>query len=238
MCVWLNRMMTAARGSILVVDDEEPIRELVRTVLHYEGFLVRTAASGQEAMRLLNEAPADLVVLDVMMPDLDGFEVQRRLRAAGHTVGVVFLTAKDSVADRVRGLAAGADDYLTKPFSLDELVARVDAVLRRTKGVAEPDVLVCADLEMNEALHEVRRSGQRLELTPTEYKLLRFLLRNGRQVVTRGQILDYVWEYDFGGESNIVESYMSYLRRKVDRGREPLIHTVRGVGYCLRPPDS
>jgi two-component system, OmpR family, response regulator len=231
-------VMESPRASIVVVEDEEPIRDLVRKVLQYENFLVRTASTGHEALRLLEEGSTDLVVLDVMLPDLDGFEVQRRMRSAGHEPAILFLTARDSVADRVRGLAAGADDYLTKPFSLDELVARVDAVLRRTKAAQDTDMLVCADLEMSERRHEVRRGGERIELTATEFKLLRFLMRNAGQVVTRGQILDYVWEYDFDGESNVVDSYVSYLRKKIDRGRVPLVHTVRGFGYCLRPPEQ
>ncbi len=223
---------------VLVVDDEPSIRELVQTVLKYEGFEVSTAADGRSALSELERFRPDLVVLDVMLPDLDGFGVQQRLLERGHRIPVVFLTARDAVEDRVRGLTLGGDDYLTKPFSLDELVARIRAVLRRTQGAVSPGRLVVDDLSLDEESHEVHRGNDPIDLTPTEFKLLRFLMRNPRRVLSKAQILDHVWEYDFGGDGNIVETYISYLRRKVDQGRAPLIHTVRGVGYSIRPAPS
>jgi two-component system OmpR family response regulator len=177
------------------------------------------------------------VVLDIGLPDLDGFEVQRRLAQAGTRAPVLFLTARDAVEDKVRGLTLGADDYVTKPFSLEELIARVKAILRRSGESDAASVLQYADLELDEQLHEVRRAGRRIELSPTEFKLLRYLLRHPRIVLSKAQILDHVWEYDFGGDGNIVETYISYLRRKVDAGHPPLIHTVRGVGYVARTDD-
>jgi two-component system, OmpR family, response regulator len=222
---------------VLVVDDEEPIRALVSTVLRYEQFEVVQAETGNEALGALASGPFDLVVLDVMLPDIDGFEVQRRIRAAGDEVPVLFLTARDDVEDRVRGLRAGADDYIVKPFSLDELVARVDVVLRRTRSHDDDGVIRVSDLELDDIGHDVSRAGRRIALTPTEYKLLRFLMRHQRQAVSKTQILDHVWDYDFGGGGNLVETYISYLRRKVDRGCEPLIHTVRGYGYVMRPTE-
>lgn len=224
---------------VLVVDDEEPIRELVRTVLRYERYEVDVVATGRAALRQAEEGSYDLVVLDVMLPDLDGFEVQRRLRDAGSEVPVLFLTARDAVEDRVRGLRAGADDYLVKPFSLDELVARVDSVIRRTAGGRDDDgVLHVGDLELDDTRRDVHRGGERVVLTPTEYKLLRFLMRHPGQALSKAQIMDHVWQYEFGGDGNIVETYISYLRRKVDRGREPLLHTVRGFGYAIRAPGT
>jgi two-component system, OmpR family, response regulator len=225
---------TAAPARILVVDDEPAIRELVTTVLRYEGFEVTSAENGRDALTMVEQHRPHLVVLDVMLPDLDGFAVQQRLAASGQRTPVLFLTARDTVEDKVRGLTLGGDDYLTKPFSLGELVARIHAVLRRTHHDGHPGELSFEDLEMDEDTFEVRRSGDRIELTPTEFKLLRFLMRNPRRVLSKAQILDHVWEYDFGGDGNIVETYISYLRRKVDAGRPPLIHTVRGVGYSLR----
>jgi two-component system OmpR family response regulator len=224
---------TAAR--VLVVDDEEPIRELVRTVLKYEGFEVETAATGRSALAAIDSFRPALVVLDVMLPDLDGFEVQRRLADSGGRVPVLFLTARDATEDKVRGLTLGGDDYVTKPFSLEELVARVRAVLRRTGSATPTSRLVVADLELDDDAHEVRRAGQRIELTPTEYKLLRYLMANPRRVLSKAQILDHVWSYDFGGDAGVVETYISYLRRKVDSLGPALIHTVRGVGYSIRP---
>jgi two-component system OmpR family response regulator len=221
---------------VLVVEDEEPIRELVCTVLRYERYEAARASDGRSALELLGRERFDLIVLDVMLPDMDGFEVQRRLRAGGDDTPVVFLTARDAVEDRVRGLRAGADDYVVKPFSLDELVARVDAVVRRTSGPGRAEPLRVADLELDDVCHEVRRGDTSIELTPTEYKLLRFLMRHPNQALSKAQILDHVWEYDFGGDGNVVETYVSYLRRKIDRGREPLIHTVRGFGYAIRVP--
>ena len=224
---------------VLVVDDEPNISDLVATVLRYEGFEVEVAATGRRALRAAAEFDPALIVLDVMLPDLDGFEVHRRLTAEGRTAPVPFLTARDATEDKVRGLSLGADDYVTKPFSLEELVARVRAILRRTAPVREEratSVLRFADLEIDEDAHEVQRAGERIDLTATEYNLLRYLMLNPRRVLSKGQILDHVWHYDFGGEANVVESYVSYLRRKVDAVEPPLIHTVRGAGYVLREP--
>jgi len=223
---------------VLVVDDEPSIRELVSTVLRYEGFEVSEADSGRGALEGVERHRPDVLVLDVMLPDLDGFEVHRRLDERGHRLPVVFLTARDSVEDRVRGLTIGGDDYLTKPFSIDELLARIRAVLRRSQPSAERQLLRLDDLELDEQSYEVHRGGDEIELTATEFKLLRYLMRNPRRVLSRAQILDHVWEYDFGGDGNIVETYISYLRRKIDAGRAPLIHTVRGVGYSIRPRRS
>jgi two-component system OmpR family response regulator len=225
---------------VLVVDDEESITQLVSTVLRYEGFEVETASDGRAAVQSARTFRPDLVVLDVMLPDLDGFEVYRRLANGSSAVPVLFLTARDSTEDRVHGLTLGADDYVGKPFSLEELVARVRAVLRRTRGgAADRGVLRYADLEMDEDAHEVTRGGRSIELTPTEFNLLRYLLANAGRVVSKAQILDHVWRYDFGGDSSVVETYISYLRKKVDAGDdEPLIQTVRGFGYALRPRRS
>ncbi len=220
---------------VLVVDDEPNITELVATALRYEGFDVRSAGDGREALALVETFRPELLVLDVMLPDIDGFEVQRRLIDRGRKTPVVFLTAKDATEDKVRGLTIGGDDYVTKPFSLEELVARIRAVLRRTRA-AETDErrLKFADLEMDDDAHEVRRGERVIELTPTEFSLLRFLLANPRRVLSKDQILDHVWHYDFGGDASIVETYISYLRKKVDVEEPRLIHTVRGVGYTLR----
>ncbi|MFP5336564.1 MAG: response regulator transcription factor [Actinomycetes bacterium] len=227
---------------LLVVDDEPNIRELLSTSLRFAGFEVHTAGDGQEALRQAEATRPDLLVLDVMLPDLDGFAVTRRLRERGRDVPVLFLTAKDDVADRVTGLTVGGDDYVTKPFSLEEVVARIRAILRRTGAGADPAAgrLVFADLELDEDSHEVRRGGRPIDLSPTEFKLLRYLMLNPNRVLSKAQILDHVWNYDFNGEAGIVESYISYLRRKVDtEGLPPLIHTRRGVGYVLRlPPEG
>jgi two-component system OmpR family response regulator len=223
------------RTKILVVDDEPSITDLVALALRYEGFAVEVAHSGHEALSALREFAPDLVVLDVMLPDLDGFEVARRMGAESPFTPVLFLTARDATEDKVRGLTLGGDDYMTKPFSLEELVARIRAVLRRvqrTGGV--PERLAFADLEMDEDTHEVRRGGTPVALTATEYKLLRYFLLNPRRVLSKAQILDRVWNYDFGGDANVVEIYISYLRKKLDPLGPPLIHTVRGFGYCLR----
>jgi two-component system, OmpR family, response regulator len=225
---------TTAGSRILVVDNEPGISELVATVLRYEGYEVAVAANGREALDAVESFHPKLVVLDVMLPDLDGFEVQRRLSQAGTRAPVLFLTARDAVEDKVRGLTLGADDYVTKPFSLEELIARVKAILRRAGESDQASVLQYADLELDEQLHEVRRGGRRIELSPTEFKLLRYLLRHPRIVLSKAQILDHVWEYDFGGDANVVETYISYLRRKLDDGGPPIIQTVRGVGYALR----
>jgi two-component system, OmpR family, response regulator len=227
------------RRRILVVDDEANIAALVATALRYEGFDVRTAADGAGALAAVRDLAPDLVLLDVMLPDADGFELQARIRADGQQVPVLFLTARDAVEDRVRGLTLGADDYMTKPFSLEELVARVHAVLRRTAGVeAVSHRLSFADLELDDETREVRRGARRIELSPTEFSLLRYLLLNPRKVLSKAQILDHVWQYDFGGDGRIVETYISYLRKKVDCDGPALIHTRRGVGYSLRFPED
>lgn len=229
-----------ATHKILVVDDEPAIAELVRTALSYEGFEVRQAGAAMEALSAAEAFRPDLIVLDVMLPDIDGFEVVRRLRTMARPIPVIFLTAKDATEDKVRGLTLGADDYLTKPFSLEELLARVRAVLRRSgTDPAKEHVLRFADLELDEDSHEVWRDSRAIDLTPTEFKLLRYLMLNARRVVSKAQILDHVWEYDFDGDANIVETYISYLRRKIDGGgRSPLIRTLRGAGYSLRAPET
>jgi two-component system, OmpR family, response regulator len=226
-------------AKVLVVDDEANICALLSATLRLTGFDVRIAGGGREALIAAEDFGPDLVVLDVMMPDVDGFEVAQRLRSSGRPVPVLFLTARDSVEDRISGLTVGADDYVTKPFSLEEVVLRIRAILRRSRGETEfvdSGVLRYADLEMDEDAHEVRRGGKRIDLSPTEFNLLRYLLTNAGRVVSKAQILDRVWSYDFGGDGRIVESYVYYLRRKVDRWDPPLIHTVRGVGYALRLP--
>jgi two-component system OmpR family response regulator len=226
-------------GRLLVVDDEANICALLATTLRLTGYEVRVANSGYEALLLAAEFQPDLVVLDVMLPDLDGFEVAQRLRAAGKRVPVLFLTARDAVEDRISGLAVGGDDYVTKPFSLEEVVLRIRAILRRSRAVSPgPDdgALRYADLELDDSAHEVRRGGKLVDLSPTEFNLLRYLLTNAGRVVSKAQILDRVWNYDFGGDGRIVESYVYYLRRKIDKSGPPLIHTVRGVGYALRLP--
>jgi two-component system OmpR family response regulator len=206
------------------------------TALRYEGFEVETSATGRGGLSAAESFRPDLVLLDVMLPDLDGFEVQRRLpNGANGRLPVIFLTARRDTDDRVRGLTVGADDYITKPFSLEEVIARVRAVLRRTKGEERNGKqLAYADLELDEDTHEVRRSGELVDLTPTEFNLLRYLLANAGRVLSKPQILDHVWRYDFGGDANVVETYISYLRKKVDGDRSPLIQTVRGVGYTIR----
>ena len=219
---------------VLVVDDEANITDLVATALRYEGFEVEVRSSGRAALEGVASFRPRLIVLDVMLPDLDGFEVSRRLQADGRRVPILFLTARDATEDKVRGLTLGGDDYVTKPFSLEELVARVRAVLRRTDDESASAVLQFGDLEMDDDSHEVFRAGTSVDLTATEYKLLRYLLSNPRRVLSKSQILDHVWEYDFGGDGNVVETYISYLRKKLDPLGPPLIHTVRGVGYCLR----
>ncbi|MGH9301295.1 MAG: response regulator transcription factor [Acidimicrobiales bacterium] len=225
-------------GRILVVDDEPYISDLLAVALRFEGFEVTTAGDGRGALSALSSSAYDLVVLDVMLPDMGGIDVCRRARQDGIEVPVIFLTARDSTEDKVTGLTVGGDDYVTKPFSLDELVARVRALLRRTGAGASngPRRLELADLVMDEETHEVFRSGQTVELTATEFKLLRYLLANPRRVLSKAQILDHVWSYDFGGEANIVETYISYLRKKLDCFDPPLIQTIRGVGYSLRLP--
>jgi two-component system, OmpR family, response regulator len=225
---------------ILVVDDEPNITDLVATALRYEGFDVAVASTGSEAIREAMVFRPDLVVLDVMLPDRDGYELLTRLRADHVRLPVVFLTARDSTEDKVKGLTVGGDDYVTKPFSLEELLARVRAVLRRTQTTpAAASRLVFGDLELDDDTHEVWRGRTRVELTPTEFNLLRYLMHNARRVVSKAQILDHVWEYDFDGDANVVETYISYLRKKLDPSGPPVIHTVRGVGYTLRlPPED
>jgi two-component system OmpR family response regulator len=233
----MDEPTTEPGARVLVVDDEPSITDLVATVLRYEGFQVQTAATGRKALSAVTAFRPHLVVLDVMLPDLDGFEVQRRLAADGFRVPVLFLTARDSTEDKIRGLTMGADDYVTKPFSLEELLARVRAILRRTGDEASATShLVFADLEMDEDMHEVWRGDRPIELSPTEFNLLRYLLLNAKKVVSKAQILDHVWRYDFGGDASVVETYVSYLRRKIDVDEPKLIHTVRGVGYSLRLP--
>ncbi|MGD0379941.1 MAG: response regulator transcription factor [Acidimicrobiales bacterium] len=221
---------------ILVVDDEPYITDLLGAALRFEGFTVETAATGGDAMTMAERGRHDLVLLDVMLPDVDGTEVCRRMRAQGNRTPVLFLTARDGTEDKVGGLTAGGDDYVTKPFSLDELVARIHAVLRRTSPTRENDRLTFSDLEMDDETHEVWRQGLVIELTATEFNLLRYMLENARRVLSKSEILDHVWHYDFDGDPNIVETYISYLRKKIDRVDPPLIHTIRGVGYSLRLP--
>ncbi len=222
----------------LVVDDEPNLAEVLSSVLRMDGWDVRTAGAGLSAVREARDFHPDVAVLDVMLPDLDGFEVLRRIQADDPDVRVLMLTARDAVEDRVTGITAGADDYVVKPFSLEEVLARLRALVRRSvaSGGDDSTLMHVADLTLDEDAHEVRRAGELVQLTATEFDLLRFLMRNARRVLSKEQILDSVWSYDFGGKAHIVEIYISYLRRKIDAGREPLIHTVRGVGYVLRPP--
>jgi len=242
--------MDSTEASLLVVDDEPNIRELLSASLRFAGFNVSSAASGAEAVAAVARQRPDLVLLDVMLPDMDGFAVVRRLRdeqpgtPAGRggerdRIPVIFLTAKDGVDDKISGLTAGGDDYVTKPFSLEELIARIRAILRRTGGPTDDGRLVAGDLELDPVGHQVLRAGRPISLSPTEFKLLAYLMANADRVVSKLQILDHVWAYDFGGDLSIVESYISYVRRKVDSGADgapKLIHTVRGVGYVLRRP--
>ena len=219
---------------LLLVDDEDNLRSMLDAALRHLGFDVHPVASGREALEAVPMVKPDLVVLDVMLPDLDGFEVCRRLRSEGGKTPVLFLTAKDATEDKVRGLTLGGDDYLVKPFSLEELVARINAVLRRAGLAQNGTTLRCGDLEMDDDAHRVARNGDEVTLSPTEYNLLRYLLVNQGRVVSKAQILDHVWQYDFGGDGGVVETYIGYLRRKVDAGDQKLIHTIRGVGYSLR----
>ncbi len=227
----------AAQFRILVVDDEASIRDLLASSLKFREFQVRTATNGNEALIAVEEFKPHAILLDVMMPVMDGFEVCRQIRNTGNQVGILFLTAKDESKDKVEGLMIGGDDYRTKPFGLEELVARVHALLRRI-GVVEQDIndekISYADLILNDATHEVHRAGKLIDLSPTEFTLLKYLLINADRVVSKSQILDYVWDYDFGGDAAIVETYISYLRKKIDIYEPALIHTVRGVGYRLR----
>ncbi|MEU0837878.1 MULTISPECIES: response regulator transcription factor [Streptomyces] len=222
---------------VLVVDDESALADLLSMALRYEGWEVRTAGDGAEAIRTTRELRPDAVVLDVMLPDMDGLTVLGRLRRELPEVPVLFLTARDAVEDRIAGLTAGGDDYVTKPFSLEEVVARLRGLLRRSGAAAarSESVLAVGDLVLDEDSHEVSRAGQEIHLTATEFELLRYLMRNPRRVLSKAQILDRVWSYDFGGQANVVELYISYLRRKIDAGRSPMIHTRRGAGYLIKP---
>jgi two-component system OmpR family response regulator len=224
---------------ILVVDDEPNIVDVISMALRFEGFEVESAATGADAIAAVAARPPQLLVLDVMLPDVDGFEVARRLASARAEVPIIFLTARDSTEDVVHGLTVGGDDYVTKPFSLEELVARIRTILRRS-GLSAQDSskLVLGDLELDEDTHEVTRGGREIDLTATEFRLLRYLMLNPRRVLTRAQLLDHVWNYDFGGDARVLETYISYLRKKIDLDAPPLIHTVRGVGYALRLPRS
>ena len=232
--------MPNAKPQVLVVDDEPSIVDAVATTLRYEGFEVREATTGRTALASAQDLPPDLIVLDIMLPDLDGLEVTRRLRADGIRVPVLFLTARDSVEDKIAGLTIGGDDYVTKPFSLAEVVARARAILRRTQSAEEDDTgrLQFADVELDEDTHEVWRAGTPIHLTATEFNLLRFFLLNPRRVLSKSQILDNVWHYDFEGDASVVETYVSYLRKKLERLGPPLIQTIRLVGYALREPGS
>jgi two-component system OmpR family response regulator len=222
---------------VLVVDDEHNIAEVVTMALRFEGFGVQTASSGREALAAVTSFKPHIVVLDVMLPDIDGFEVARRLGAQRASVPIIFLTARDATDDKIRGLTGGGDDYMTKPFSLEELVARIRTILRRTgAAAADTSVLSFEDLELDEETREVTRGGAPIELTATEYRLLRYLMLNPRRVLTRAQILDHVWNYDFGGDGRVLETYISYLRKKLDAQGPSLIRTVRGVGYALQAP--
>jgi len=227
----------SGQARLLVVDDEPSLQDIVATSMRFLGYQVAVAGTGREAVRLATDTHPDLIILDVMLPDFDGLEVMKRVRAAGVASGVVFLSARDTPADKIAGLTAGGDDYVTKPFSLEELVARLRALLSRTGAVTarERSILRVGDLELDEDFHEVRRGGVEIALTATEFELLRYFMRNPRRVLSKTQILDRVWHYDFGGQANIVELYVSYLRRKLDAGRSPMIHTLRGVGYVLKP---
>jgi two-component system OmpR family response regulator len=220
---------------LLLVDDEDNLRSMLEAALRHSGFDVHAVGTGRDAMARIAEVDPDLVVLDVMLPDLDGFEVCRRWRQENRRTPVVFLTARDGTDDTVRGLTTGGDDYLVKPFSLQELVARIQAVLRRTGAARNGSTFSCADLSLDDEAHLVVRGGRAVDLSPTEFNLLRFLLANQGRVLSKAQILDHVWSYDFGGDGGVVETYVGYLRRKLDAGGRPrLIHTIRGVGYTLR----
>jgi two-component system OmpR family response regulator len=223
---------------LLLVDDEDNLRSMLEAALRHSGFEVHPAANGRDALDAVAEVQPDLIVLDVMLPDLDGFAVCQRLRSEGNRTPVLFLTARDGTEDKVRGLTLGGDDYLIKPFSLDELVARITAVLRRTGAARDDSTLTCADLELDDDAHRVTRGGEDISLSPTEYNLLRYLLLNKERVLSKSQILDHVWQYDFGGDGGVVETYIGYLRKKLDHDEPKLIHTVRGVGYTIREPRS
>ncbi len=234
----LSKQTATTTARILVVDDEDSILDVLQTTLKFVGFEVETASTGREALSKAPKFLPEVILLDVMLPDTDGFQLLARIRSNGIEVPVIFLTAKDAVEDKISGLRTGADDYITKPFSLEEVIERINAVLRRVKPQVHDATVRYADLELNEDTHQVVRSGARIELSPTEFNLLYYLLINSEKVMSKAQILDYVWQYDFGGYANIVETYVSYLRKKIDRFDPPLLHTVRGVGYVLRRPLS
>ena len=231
--------MTEPSAKILVVDDEPQIRDLLTTSLRFAGFDVRAVAAGAAAISAVLEDEPDLILLDVMLPDINGFGVTKRLRASGFTSPILFLTAKDDTDDKIMGLTVGGDDYVTKPFSLDEIIARIKAILRRTMAETDDATIHVGELAMNQDTHEVSVAGEEIELSPTEFKLLRYLMLNANRVLSKAQILDHVWEYDFNGDVGIVESYISYLRRKIDdRAAEPMIVTKRGFGYMLKSPKA
>ena len=231
--------MTEPSAKILVVDDEPQIRDLLTTSLRFAGFDVRAVAAGAAAISAVLEDEPDLILLDVMLPDIDGFGVTKRLRASGLTSPILFLTAKDDTEDKITGLTVGGDDYVTKPFSLDEIIARIKAILRRTMAETDDATIHVGELAMNQDTHEVSVAGEEIELSPTEFTLLRYLMLNANRVLSKAQILDHVWEYDFNGDVGIVESYISYLRRKIDdRAAEPMIVTKRGFGYMLKSPKA
>jgi two-component system OmpR family response regulator len=233
----MSSATTAEHVRVLVVDDEPNIVDVISMALRYEGFDVESAATGADAIAAVAARRPQLLLLDVMLPDIDGFEVARRLASARADVPIIFLTARDSTEDVVHGLTVGGDDYVTKPFSLEELVARIRTILRRSGlGEEASPKLVFGDLELDEDTHEVARGGRPIDLTATEFRLLRYLMLNPRRVLTRAQLLDHVWNYDFGGDARVLETYISYLRKKVDVEKPALIHTVRGVGYALRLP--
>jgi two-component system, OmpR family, response regulator len=230
-------MSSVEPNRILVVDDEPNIVDVITMALRFQGFAVESAHTGGEALTAVSSFKPHLIVLDVMLPDMEGFEVAKRLGAERAGVPIIFLTARDATEDKIRGLTTGGDDYVTKPFSLEELVARIRTVLRRSgQAEAESSRLVFEDLELDDDTHEVSRGGTPVELTATEYRLLRYFMLNPRRVLSRPQLLDHVWDYDFGGDARVLETYVSYLRKKLDIHGPPLIHTVRGVGYTLRPP--
>ena len=239
-CMSATSALTRPDGSpvrVLVVDDEVNLTELLAMAMRYEGWEVTAAHTGRQAVTEARRVTPDAIVLDMMLPDFDGLEVMRQVRRQQPEVPVLFLTARDAVEDRIAGLTAGGDDYVTKPFSLEEVVARLRGQLRRSGATSrrEGSVLVVGDLVLDEDSHEVRRGDDEVTLTATEFELLRYLMRNPRRVLSKAQILDRVWDYDFGGQANVVELYISYLRKKIDSGREPMIHTMRGAGYVLKP---
>lgn len=227
---------TSKRGELLVVDDEQFLRDAVAASLSFIGFEVATAENGGDALRLLRARSFGLVILDVILPDIDGFDVVRIMRREERRVPVIFLTAKDTQADKVKGLTLGGDDYITKPFGLDELAARIHTVLRRSRPQTTEPLLRFADIELDQEAYEVRRAGHTVDLSPTEYRLLRYLMLNPRRVLTRAELLDHVWDYAFGGSSTVVATYIAYLRRKLSRYGPDVIHTQRGIGYSLRTP--